>query len=67
MSRESFLPEFGMVNESTANEEFLPVFGMADESSGVPEPPPGATGMAVLMRHGTWFGSGVKQRMWWAK
>ena len=22
---------------------------------------------AQLMRHGTWFGSGVKQRMWWAK
>jgi len=20
-----------------------------------------------IMRHGTWFGSGVKQRMWWAK
>jgi len=28
--------------------------------------PTGPT-QAQLMRHGTWFGSGVKQRMWWAK
>jgi hypothetical protein len=23
--------------------------------------------MAQLMRHGTWFGSGIKQKMWWAR
>jgi hypothetical protein len=28
--------------------------------------PPGPT-QAQFLRHGTWFGSGVKQRMWWAK
>ena len=31
-----------------------------------PVAPVGPT-QAQLMRHGTWFGSGVKQRMWWAK
>jgi len=30
------------------------------------EAPTGPT-PAQLMRHGTWFGSGVKQRMWWGK
>jgi hypothetical protein len=29
-------------------------------------PPSGPT-QEQLLRHGTWFGSGVKQRMWWAK
>jgi hypothetical protein len=33
------------------------------------EPPPAPTGplMAQLMRHGTWFGDGIKQKMWWAR
>jgi hypothetical protein len=31
--------------------------------------PPGISSptQAQLMRHGTWFGSGAKQKMWWAK
>jgi hypothetical protein len=32
-----------------------------------PAVPPSGPTQAQLMRHGTWFGSGVKQRMWWAK
>ena len=30
-------------------------------------PLPSGPTQAQLLRHGTWFGSGVKQRMWWAR
>lgn len=69
MATESFLPGFGMVNDTRTNESLLPGFGMVDETvaGGPPEPPADPMGQALLMRHGTWFGSGVKQRMWWAR
>jgi len=69
MAKEFLVPGFGFFGDGESGKDFLvPEFGFLSEAeaAGPPEPPSGEAGMAVLMRHGTWFGSGVKQRMWWA-
>jgi hypothetical protein len=52
----------GYVGESVINSVTM----IEADDGGTPPPVTGPT-QAQLLRHGTWFGDGVKQRMWWTK
>jgi len=70
MANKDFLiPGFGMVGETGEQDYLISGHGIIGETGtpAIPEPEPDPQGMISLLRHGTFWVDGEKQRMWWAR